>query len=109
MQDNYDDINAVDYLKDNFSNVDIFGNEKIIKMIELNHVMNFNMDMDSNIEYIKDKYTKLYSYLDIFKNDKNNINNERLSEIIYNNINKKYNYDIIYDEPEKIIQILEKE
>lgn len=109
MQENYDEnISALQYLKEKYSNYEIFNNEKIMNMVELNHRLNFNMDIRNNIEYIKKKYTNIYNYIDIFKNDRNNVNYERLLDIIYDNINHKYNYDIIYDEPEKIIEILEK-
>ena len=109
MQENYDEnIPALQYLKEKYSNDEIFNNEKIMNMVELNHRFNFNMDIRNNIEYIKKKNTNIYNYIDIFKNDRNNVNYERLLDIIYDNINHKYNYDIIYDEPEKIIEILEK-
>ena len=108
MQENDENIPALQYLKETYSNSEIFDNEKIMNMIELNYKLNFDMDIRNNIDYIKKKYTDIYNYIDIFKNDRNNVNYERLLDIIYENINHKYNYDIIYDEPEKIIEILEK-
>ena len=109
MQENYDEYtDALQFLKDNYTNEEILNNEKILNMVQTNHEYNFNMDMRNTIEYLKDKYTKLYDYVDIFKNDKNNVNYERLYDIIYDNITKKYNFDLVYDEPEKIMEILEK-
>ena len=108
MQENNDEnIPALQYLKENYSKYDFFNNEKIINIVELNHELNFNVDMRNSIEYIKKKYTNVYNYIDIFKNDRHNVNYERLLDIIYSNINHKYNYDIIYDDPEIIIKILE--
>lgn len=108
MQEN-ENVNALQYLKENYTNEQIFNNEKIFNMIQVNHEYNFNMDMRNTIECLKNKYTTLYNYVNIFKNDRNNVNYERLYDIIYNNINKKYNYELVYDEPEKIIEILEKD
>ena len=109
MQENNENIPALQYLKETYSNSEIFDNEKIMNMIELNYKLNFDMDIRNNIDYIKKKYTDIYNYIDIFKNDRNNVNYERLLDIIYDNINHKYNYDIIYDNPEEIIEILEKQ
>ena len=109
MQENDENITALQYLKETYSNSEIFDNEKIMNMIELNYKLNFDMDIRNNIDYIKKKYTDIYNYIDIFKNDRNNVNYERLLDIIYENINHKYNYDIIYDNPEEIIEILKKQ
>jgi|TARA_B110000977_G_C10904119_1_gene426560 hypothetical protein len=109
MQEINDNINILQYLKDNYTKEEIFNNKKIFDMIQVNHEYNFNMDMRNSIEYLKIKYTNRYNYINIFKNDRNSINYERLYDIIYNNINKTYNYELIYDEPEKIIEILEKQ
>ena len=101
-------IDYLKYLKDNFTTEELLDNEKILEMVKLNHKINFEMDMRKTIEYIRQKYTNLYNYVGIFKNDRNNVNWERLIDIIYENIRKKYNCDIIYDEPENILNILEK-
>jgi hypothetical protein len=109
MQENYNEpVNATQYLKENYTDEEIYNNDEIFDMVVLNHKYNFNMTMRKSIEYLKMKYTKSYHYVNIFKNDKNNINYERLYDIIYDNINKKYNYEIIYEDPEKMIEILEK-
>ena len=42
MQENYDEnIPALQYLKEKYSNDEIFNNEKIMNMVELNHRFNF--------------------------------------------------------------------
>ena len=87
MQEINDNINILQYLKDNYTKEEIFNNKKIFDMIQVNHEYNFNMDMRNSIEYLKIKYTNRYNYINIFKNDRNSINYERLYDIIYNNIN----------------------
>tara|TARA_B100000795_G_scaffold64530_1_gene43619 strand:+ start:614 stop:931 length:318 start_codon:yes stop_codon:yes gene_type:complete len=103
-----EEMNSLKYLKDNFTMDQILENEKISNIIKLNHKRNFEFDMRQNVTYLKKKYTNLYSYIDIFKNDKNNVICERLMDIIYENIHKEYDHSIIYDDPEFILNILEK-
>jgi hypothetical protein len=95
-------------LKENYTKEDFLKNTVIMDILEEEHKYYFMNNFRSNIENIKQKYYNLYNYVDIFKNDKNNVNWERLYDIIYEYTSKNYNIDIIYNNPEYFIDILEK-
>ena len=98
--------NILDYLKNNYDVKDLLANDKIFQILSDNHKMQFIAQYRYDIEMIKQKYINLYGPR-IFKNDLNNVNWERLFDIIYENINKTYDLWMIYDDPEFFIDILE--
>ena len=101
----FEETSIDDYINNNMEH--FLKNEEIQEILENNHRMSFTMDCRGEIECIKQKYIDLYLGGGIFKNDEYNSNWERLFEIIYNNIIKKYDLGMINDDPEFFINILE--
>ena len=108
MDDEYSETNPIKYLKENYDIENIIYNPKIKEILENEHKMQFLINMRRIIEDLNQKYIDLYSYSGIFKKDFFNNNWERAYDIIYSNIIKSYDVNIIYDNAEKIINILEK-
>jgi hypothetical protein len=103
---NYDSDSDINI--DNSYNIEnLLKNDTINDILENNFKMNFTIDCRARIENMKQKYINLYLGGGIFKNDEYNVNWERLFDIIYNSINKKYDLGIIYNDLEFFINILE--
>ena len=102
-----ENITALQYLKQYDIN-ELLNNDKIYNILEDNFKRNFISDCRHIVECMKDKYITLYNYSGLFKYDLHNSNWERLMEIIYDNVSKKYDLGIVYSEPEYFIDILEK-
>lgn len=101
-----DDISVHDYIK-KYDMETLLENEQINNILKDNFKRNFTSDCRYQIEGIKQKYINLYSFYGIFGKDINNVNWERLFDIIYSNINKKYDLGIIHSDPGHFIDILE--
>ena len=106
---NYDSdeekITPIEYVK---NNMDIFlENKDIQEILEINHKLEFTSNLRAIIEKIKQRYINLYSGGGIFKNDIYNSNWERLFDIIYDNIEKKYDLGMLLEDPIFFINILE--
>jgi|TARA_X000000368_G_scaffold408105_1_gene388349 hypothetical protein len=101
----YEEISSIDYVNNNMEY--FLENKTINEILENNHKRSFTIDCRGQIEYMKQKYINLYFGGGIFKNDEYNANWERLFDIIYNNINKKYDLGIIQSDPSFFINILE--
>jgi len=106
MNNDIESISAYEYLKQ-FNIEELLENTIIYNILEDNFKRNFTSDYRRKIELLKEKYISLYNYSGMFGNDLNNVNWERLMDIIYNNIDKKYDLGIIHSEPEYFIDILE--
>lgn len=100
--------NASDYLKENYDEYDFLTNTKILSILEMNRKRDFYKNIRSNVERLKQKYISLYGFTGIFKRDEYNHTWERLLDIIYYNVQEKYFFDVIYDDPQFFINILEK-
>jgi len=103
------EVDSLTILKENYTQEDFLQNSKILDILEEENKHYFLYNFRYNIEFLKQKYYNLYNYVDIFKNDKNNVNWERLYDIIYEYTNKNYNFDIIYNDPDYFLDILEKQ
>jgi hypothetical protein len=108
MNDDYNENNPIKYLKDNYDIENIIQNPKIKEILEDEHKMQFLINMRSTVEGLNQKYIDLYSYSGIFKKDFFNSTWERAYDIIYSNIIKSYDINIIYNNADKVINILEK-
>ena len=104
--DDMDDISMDEYIKNYDMNL-LVNDENIQEILEDNFKSNFTSKCRCEIEIIKQKYINLYSFNGIFARDKNNVNWERLFDIIYNNIEKDYDLGIVTSNPEHFIDILE--
>tara|TARA_B100001059_G_C17820611_1_gene578046 strand:+ start:2072 stop:2398 length:327 start_codon:yes stop_codon:yes gene_type:complete len=108
MDDDYSESNPIKYLKENYDIENIMHHPKIKKILKDEHKMRFLINMRRTVEDLNQKYIDLYSYSGIFKNDFLNSNWERAYDIIYSNIIISYDINIIYDNADRIINILEK-
>ncbi len=108
MDDDYSETNPIKYLKDNYNIETIISHPKIKEILEDEHKMQFLINMRRTIEELNQKYIDLYSYSGIFERDFFNNTWERAYDIIYSNIIKSYNINIIYENAEEVIKILEK-
>tara|TARA_B100000795_G_scaffold240226_2_gene202290 strand:+ start:3182 stop:3520 length:339 start_codon:yes stop_codon:yes gene_type:complete len=104
---NEENITILEYLKNNYDIETLLENDKIHTILSDNHKRNFTQKYRHDIEMIKQKYINLYQGAGLFKNDLNNANWERLFDIVYENVNKKYDLGMIYDDPHFFIDILE--
>lgn len=109
MNNDYEEeeISIEEHIK-TFTNEELLANDKVREILEDNFKYNFTTDCRHEIECMRQRYINLYSFGGIFKRDKNNVNWERLFDLIYNNISKSYNLGIVYNNPEKFIPLLEK-
>lgn len=107
--DEYDiENNPVKYLKDNYDIEYIISHPEIDDILENEFKLRFLIDMRNTIEGLNQKYMDLYGYSGLFKKDLYNSNWERCYDIIYSNIVKSYDINVIYENANKIINILEK-
>lgn len=108
MDNEYGDYNPIKYLKDNYDIEDIIHHPKIHEILEDEFKLRFLIDMRHTIESLNQKYIDLYGYSGLFKRDMYNNTWERAFDIIYSNIIKSYDINIIYENAERVINILEK-
>ena len=108
MNGDYIEYDPIKYLKDNYKLEDIISRPEIHAILEDDFKLRFLIDMRHIVEDLNQKYIDLYSYSGLLKKDFFNSNWERVYDIIYSNIIKSYNVNIIYDNAEKVINILEK-
>ena len=101
-------LTSLEYLKLNYTIEDLLKNETIFNILDDNYKRHFTIYFRGIIEELKQKYINIYNADNIFKNDLNNCNWERLFDIIYNNTEKQYDLGMIYEDPEFFINILEK-
>lgn len=108
MEEEYIEKNPIKYLKDNYDLENIINHPKIKIMLEKEHEYQFLRNMRKIIEDLNQKYIDLYSYSGIFEKDKFNNTWERAYDIIYSNLIKQYDINLIYENAEEVIKILEK-
>jgi len=100
--------NPVKYLKDNYNIDYIISHPDIHDILENEFKLRFLINMRHIVESLNQKYIDLYGYSGLFKKDLYNSNWERCYDIIYSNIVKSYDINVIYENANKIINILEK-
>jgi hypothetical protein len=108
MNSDYIENNPIKYLKNNYKSEFIICHPEIHEILEDEFRLRFLIDMRDIIENLNQKYIDLYSYSGLFKKDLFNSDWERTYDIIYSNIIKSYDINVIYNNAEKVIDILEK-
>ena len=105
-QEEYYD-NPIDYLKKNFEPEEYMNNKDIRELYEYEHHREFTKKCRIFIEYLNKKYTDMYNYSGFLAKDLNNINWERVFDIVYNNVSSDIDIHFIYNNADDIIDILE--
>ena len=101
------DIDKVEFIQSKINDKSILKNKKIVNYLEGDFYNEFTILFRHKLETLYTSYCEEYSCLGDFLNcDPNGFSWEYFFDLIYNDVEKKYNYDILFDNVNHIYKIL---
>ena len=104
------DIDKVEFIQSKINDKTILNNKKILSILEEEFYMDFIILFRHKLETLYRNYCYDYGNISCFLNKDIDGNSwEYFFEFIYNNVEKNYNYNIIFENPDYYYKLLTQE
>ena len=104
------DIDKIEYIQSKINDETILKNKKILSILEEEFYMDCIVLFRHKLETLYRNYCYEYADISNFLNlDLDGNSWEHFFDIIYENIEKNYNYDILFEKPEYYFKLLTQE